>query len=145
MVYIGGVMLHLRMARLATVENLCKTRPAWFIQKPKARARCSGLIAVCPESLAAESWFTHCKRSARCQGRRSSNAGLAGLAKENRSRRRGLFWPFEDSGSSRNHHQGGVRFIEANRPARRESSWAGIYGCIRCDIWSRRKGSKRRI
>ena len=50
MVYIGGVMLHLRMARLATVENLCNIRPTWFIQKPKARARCSGLIAVCPES-----------------------------------------------------------------------------------------------
>ena len=50
MVYIGGVMLHLRMARLATVENLCNIRPPWFIQKPKARARCSGLIAVCPES-----------------------------------------------------------------------------------------------
>ena len=43
-------MLHLRMARLATVENLCNIRPTWFIQKPKARARCSGLIAVCPES-----------------------------------------------------------------------------------------------
>ena len=48
-------MLHLRMARLATVENLCNIRPTWFIQKPKARARCSGLIAVCPESLCPES------------------------------------------------------------------------------------------
>ena len=51
MVYIRGVMLHPSMARLATVENLCNILPTWFIQKPKARARCSGLIAVCPESL----------------------------------------------------------------------------------------------
>ena len=51
MVYISGVMLHPSMARLATVENLCNILPTWFIQKPKARARCSGLIAVCPEFL----------------------------------------------------------------------------------------------
>ena len=51
MVYMRGVMLHPSMARLATVENLCNILPTWFIQKPKARARCSGLIAVCPESL----------------------------------------------------------------------------------------------
>ena len=37
--------------RLATVENLGNKLPTWFIQKPKARARCGGLIAVCPESL----------------------------------------------------------------------------------------------
>ena len=51
MIYIRGVMLHPSMARLATVENLCNILPTWFIQKPKARARCGGLIAVCPESL----------------------------------------------------------------------------------------------
>ena len=49
MIYIRGVMLHPSKARLATVENLCNMLPMWFIQEPKARARCSGLIAVCPE------------------------------------------------------------------------------------------------
>ena len=48
MVYIRGVILHPSMARLATVENLCNILPTWFIQKPKAWARCSGLIPVCP-------------------------------------------------------------------------------------------------
>ena len=52
MIYIRGVMLHPSKARLATVENLCNMLPMWFIQEPKARARCSGLIAVCPEYLA---------------------------------------------------------------------------------------------
>ena len=37
MVYIRGVMLHPRMARLATVENLCNILPTSFIQKLKAR------------------------------------------------------------------------------------------------------------
>ncbi len=46
MVYIRGVMLHPSLARLATVKNLCNIMPTWFIQKPKARARCRGLIAV---------------------------------------------------------------------------------------------------
>ena len=50
MIYIRGVTLHPSMARLATVENLCNVPPTSLIQKPKARARCSGLIAVCPES-----------------------------------------------------------------------------------------------
>ena len=51
MVYIRGVMLHPGIARLTTVENLCNILPTVSIQKPKARARCSGLIAVCPESF----------------------------------------------------------------------------------------------
>ena len=51
MISIRGTMRHPSMATLATVENLCNILPTWFIQKPKARARCSGLIAVCPESL----------------------------------------------------------------------------------------------
>ena len=51
MVYIRGDMLHLSMAGLATVGKLCNIVSARFIQKPKARARRSGLIAVCPESL----------------------------------------------------------------------------------------------
>ena len=35
-------------------QSLCNILPMWFIQKPKARARGSGLIAVCPESLAGQ-------------------------------------------------------------------------------------------
>ncbi len=39
---------HLRytraMVRLATVENFCNILATWLIQKPKAQARCTGLM-----------------------------------------------------------------------------------------------------
>ena len=63
MIYIRGVMLQPKIAGLATVENLCNVLPKWFIQKTKARARCSGLIPVCPESLLSLSRIPTCPES----------------------------------------------------------------------------------